>query len=806
MAANNTKKKTARSTPARAKKNTATRKKTGEATRASEIIGLLVVAFGLFLLVCMISPRNAHWVGQLGVFFKDLLFGIAGLFGYVLPVVVMIIGVFIIMSNKRQVRVGKVVTWTLFALFLLCLIHMFALRSLQDAHYGTFIHSSYGYSKASGLGGGALASLIVFPLLKMLGIPGTYILLCAGLLICIILVTNFSIRKASQNVSSALARQAEERRERRQERKAQQQLYTEDLAQSSDGAGERVRDDAPFADITLPDGDMFLPHEQPAAPAAAPAREEPLIILPKESEKTVIDAIPAPPKGMKKTMDDTPITVPDPSESMPDKPYVFPPTLLLTQAKLKSGATGNGQDIRQKAKLLEDTLRSFDVEAKVIQVSQGPVVTRYELQPAAGVKVSRIVNLADDIALNMASAGVRIEAPIPGKAAIGIEVPNAVVSTVTLREIIESEKFKNAPSKLSFALGKDIAGNHVIADIARMPHLLVAGSTGSGKSVCINAMLTSLLYKSTPEEVRLILIDPKVVELSVYNGIPHLLIPVVTDPKKAAGALAWAVAEMTRRYQCFAETGVRDLERYNELMLSQGKDKLPQIVVVIDELADLMMVASKEVENSIMRLAQMARAAGLHLVIATQRPSVDVITGVIKANIASRIAFAVSSQVDSRTILDSAGAERLLGRGDMLFNPSGALKPLRVQGAFVSDAEVERVIEYIKKHSAQAEYSQEVLSKLDSAAPGGKGDASDGGEEDDPLLHEAIDVVIDSGQASISMLQRRLRVGYARAGHLIDAMEQRGIVSGFDGSKPRQVLITREQFAQMNAPKDGAEA
>jgi DNA segregation ATPase FtsK/SpoIIIE-like protein len=475
-------------------------------------------------------------------------------------------------------------------------------------------------------------------------------------------------------------------------------------------------------------------------------------------------------------------------------PYRFPPLGLLAQPKRSTQDFRKEQDEQARnVELLEETLSSFGIQAKVLHVSKGPAITRYELQPARGVKVSRITGLADDIALNMAAVGVRIEAPIPGKAAIGIEIANSSIDTVTLREVLESRNFVEHPSKLAFSLGKDISGEAIVADLARMPHLLIAGATGSGKSVCINSLIASILYKATPEEVRLILIDPKVVELSVYNSIPHLLIPVVTDPKKAAGALGWAVAEMTERYKLFAKTSTRDLKGYNGHILQRGGEPLPQIVVVIDELADLMMVASGDVEDRICRLAQLARAAGIHLVIATQRPSVNVITGVIKANIPARIAFAVASQVDSRTILDVSGAEKLLGRGDMLFAPGNG-KSRRVQGAFITDEEVTTLVEYIKARS-RPDYDPDFIEAIEKDDEGGaKGMGEDDGEEGDDLLRQAVELAIDSGQISASMLQRRFRVGYARAGRLLDEMEKRKLISGFEGSKPRQVLVGREEY------------
>lgn len=470
------------------------------------------------------------------------------------------------------------------------------------------------------------------------------------------------------------------------------------------------------------------------------------------------------------------------------KQYKFPPLDLLNKSK---GENKNADNVlREKAIKLEETLKNFHVDAKVVDVTQGPAVTRYEIQPAVGVKVASIVRLADDIALNLEAKSIRIEAPIPGKAAVGIEVENDNINFVNLRDIIGSKEFKEAKSRISFAVGKDISGNAIVGDLKSMPHMLIAGSTGSGKSVCVNSIILSILYKAKPEEVKLVLIDPKVVELGNYNGIPHLLIPVVTEPGKAAAALNWAVAEMTDRYKKFAEEGVRDLESYNELVKANGEEDkyLPQIVVIIDELADLMMAAPSQVEESICRLAQMARAAGMHLIVATQRPSVDVVTGVIKANIPSRIAFAVSSQVDSRTIIDMGGAEKLVGKGDMLYSPIGIGKPLRVQGAFVSDAEVNKVIEHVKAQASEAEYSEDVLYSIEKSNV--QTDADDG----DELLAEAIETVVHSGQASVSMLQRRFRIGYNRAARIVDMMEARGVIGPADGSRPRQVLMTEEEL------------
>jgi S-DNA-T family DNA segregation ATPase FtsK/SpoIIIE len=477
------------------------------------------------------------------------------------------------------------------------------------------------------------------------------------------------------------------------------------------------------------------------------------------------------------------------TENIRDEHYQIPPLSLLDVPKGNRGGKDR-HDVMENAKKLEETLDSFGVQVKVTEVHRGPTVTRYEVTPAVGVKVSRIVSLTDDLALALAARDIRIEAPIPGKSAVGIEVPNKEVAIVSLREVLESDEFQKSDSRLTIAFGRDISGAPIVGNLAKMPHVLVAGATGSGKSVCINGMITSILYKAKPHEVKFIMVDPKMVELNVYNGIPHLMAPVVTDPRRAAFALKKVVAEMEHRYELFAKEGARNMEGYNALMAERGQPQLPYIVVIVDELADLMMVAPGDVEDAICRLAQMARAAGIHLIIATQRPSVDVITGVIKANIPSRIAFAVSSQVDSRTILDTGGAEKLLGRGDMLYLPIGESKPIRVQGAFLSDAEVERVVSFVKNQQHEPSYS------LDLNVPPEENTTRD--EDMDPLFYEALKLVVESEQASVSMIQRRLKVGYARAARLIDQMEERGYVGPFEGSRPREVLLTKDQWHAMN--------
>ena len=489
--------------------------------------------------------------------------------------------------------------------------------------------------------------------------------------------------------------------------------------------------------------------------------------------------------------------------------YEYPPIELFEKTQEESDP-GAQEELKANAQKLVDTLESFGVRTRVLDISRGPSVTRYELQPMAGVKISRITSLADDIALNLAVADVRMEAPIPGKPAVGIEVPNHKKTAVSIRSIFESQSFLRMTSPLGIALGKDIAGVAQVTDLCKMPHLLIAGSTGSGKSVCVNSIIMSLLFRSSPEDVKLLLIDPKVVELAEYNGIPHLLMPVVTEPRKAAGALGSAVQEMERRYRLFAENNVRDIKSFNKLAAEQPElEKMPYIAIIIDELADLMMVVGKDVEDSICRIAQKARAAGMHLIVATQRPSVDVITGLIKANIPSRIAFAVSSQVDSRTILDGAGAEKLLGQGDMLFMPVGAPKPTRIQGTFVRDEEISRVLDFIKS-SATVQYDEAMIEAMEKhtiqdGKKGGSGADADDETDTDPMYNQAVEVVIDAGQASTSLLQRRCKLGYARAARIMDEMEQNGIIGPSEGAKPRAVLISRQQWLemQMNRPDEG---
>ena len=561
------------------------------------------------------------------------------------------------------------------------------------------------------------------------------------------------------------------------------------------------QDNAPYTPAYDMDIDIPIPEDEPDNGAIVSPEElmqdPPELFTPDTETAPAETAAPAAP-------------ISEPVSQPPARPYQIPSIDFLQNGVSRAEDPAVDQEMKEKAGILVETLKSFGVTVRITGIFRGPSVTRYEIQPAAGIKVSKITGLADDIALSLAAQGVRIEAPIPGKPAIGIEVPNSHKDTVSLREILESDSFRSSRSKLAFAVGRDIAGNAVVGDIARLPHMIIAGATGSGKSVCTNSIIMSILYHATPEEVKLILIDPKIVEFTVYEGIPHLLIPVVTDPKKAAGALNWAVQEMQRRYNLFAENSVRDLGDYNAAAAQPGSglEPMPQIVVIIDELADLMMTTSKEVEDSICRLAQKARAAGMHLIIATQRPTTDIITGLIKANIPSRIALSVMSQVDSRTILDTGGAEKLLGHGDMLYLPNGKIKPVRVQGCFTSTKEIEKVVDFIKSQT-QSEYSDEIMEQVEQSIPVTKAEAKElraaekaaavnepepGSDED--VLERAIEVVVEAGQASTSSLQRRLKLGYARAARMMDELEQMGVIGPYEGAKPRKVLMTKEQLAE----------
>ncbi|QCX32292.1 DNA translocase FtsK [Caloramator sp. E03] len=726
----------------------------------NEIYGIVIVAFSLLIgFSIYIEPS-----GVAGKILRDFFFGLLGIGAFIFPPIIFIVGIaFIVNKTKFKLR-QRFICLCLIIYNLLLTIHLNYSYSYNNLKYMDKLFKAYelGLIKK---GGGVISEFIDTPLLYIFDIIGTYIVLICLLLILIILATEISIGNILNTAISKIKRNIPF--------KNKNQKVNEVITESSIS----IETENNIHDIDKKKCEENINNLD--------KKIKILDFIKDSNERSDLDA-----KSDVKTKFQEDITKEIDKNKIEHKKteYVFPPIELLNENKNK----GNIQDKKEllnNAQILEETLLSFGVEAKVVQVSRGPSVTRYELHPSPGVKVSRIVNLSDDIALNLAAPMVRIEAPIPGKAAVGIEVPNKEVVSVTLREVLESNEFKEFSSKLAFALGKDISGKCMIADLSKMPHLLIAGATGSGKSVCINTLITSLIYKSSPSDVKMLLVDPKVVELSIYNGIPHLLIPVVTEPKKAASALYWAVNEMTQRYKLFAENNVRNIESYNKLMEKNSPElKLPKIVIIIDELADLMMVAPNEVEDAICRLAQMARAAGMHLVIATQRPSVDVITGLIKANIPSRISFAVSSQVDSRTILDMSGAEKLLGKGDMLFLPIGESKPIRIQGAFISEKEVEKVVNFLKD-SSNVTYNDEIIEVIEN-----KNDLLNTDEEVDELLPEAIKIAVEYGQVSASMLQRRLRVGFNRASRLVEQMEIRGIVGPQEGSKPRQVLVSKEDI------------
>ena len=734
-----------------------------------QVVTLIIASILLTILIY----TKAGYIGQT---LSPILGGIMGWIKYIIPVGTFAIAIFLACDEDKDNFMKKILQY---AVFLLCITTIITVIQISQGKLSTAngfeeaIKQAY-YNGSKNIGGGAVGAICAIGLINLVGKIGTVIIAIGIAIIDSIFL--FGIKPAE-----LLKEYIETRNEKKQEAKAQR-IEQRKLRADKEVIPKEKEEKKKKSKI-MPEDNIVT--EDQINIKMANNNEEQTSLFKKQEE-------------IKEDKSKEILTL-EHALTVEDENYEFPPVEFLTPGKT---ATKMGKKaVTDTANKLQKTLYSFGVSAKVENVSVGPTITRYELKPAEGVRVSKIANLADDIALSLAAETIRIEAPIPGKQAVGIEIPNKEKEVVHLRDIIDSNEFKNAKSKLSFALGKNAAGEAIVTDIAKMPHVLIAGSTGSGKSVCINTLITSIIYKSKPSEVKLVMVDPKVVELSVYNGIPHLLIPVVTDPKKAAGALAWAVQEMVNRYHLFAEKNVRDIAGYNGALEKEGAEgKLPQIVIIIDELADLMMVAKNDVEDAICRLAQMARAAGMHLVIATQRPSVDVITGIIKANIASRISFAVTSQVDSRTILDSAGAEKLLGKGDMLFFPTGVLKPIRIQGAFVSDSEVEKIVSFLKENGGPT-YSEDVLEKIERANSTDKELDEQDEDETDPFLMEAIDTVVDLGQASASFIQRRFKVGYARAGRIIDQMEARGIISGYEGSKPRQVLVSKEQWQELKMAK-----
>ncbi|WP_332310642.1 FtsK/SpoIIIE family DNA translocase [Alkalibacter mobilis] len=756
----------------RKKTTTKTNRKTNDSARAiiiKDTIALSIVFYGIYMLYYL-SSEDA---GALGNFMRSFISVIFGRTSYFLSIILILLGILIIFS-KNSTNNKRVLAAVIISLLLLSMLF-----SLVDGQVAEKLFSKeiFEFEHSPQIGGGILGSFLSTVSVKLFSLTGTIILMILMALITIVLTTKKSIQEYLKSGKRKI-KDASPMKTFKQVAEKQEKVKYDKKTEIKDKEIDNIK---------------ILDYSEIRSAGLKASKHEEI----KTDDTTVQESRNLEPKTRamskinKNDIEKEEKEIEDRIKSNVEPvAYSFPPLNLLENSSA-DGNPRNRKEVMNRARLLEKTLGDFGVKAKVSEVSVGPTVTRFELHPEPGVKVSKIVNLSNDLALSLATSDVRIEAPIPGKAAIGIEVPNKDSDIVHIREIIESSVFRNHKSKIAFALGKKLSGSAVMADISKMPHLLIAGATGSGKSVCINSILISILYKATPEEVKLILIDPKMVELNNYNGIPHLLIPVVTDPKHAAGALNWGIKEMTERYQAFKDAGVRDIIRYNEVAKEKGEKPMPRIVIIIDELADLMMVSPREVENAICRLAQLARAAGIHLVLATQRPSVDVITGLIKANIPSRISFAVSSMMDSRTILDMGGAEKLLGRGDMLYYPTGEPKPVRIQGTFISDKEVENVVNHVKT-DAQPQYNDQVIEEIKE----NKNPLSEDFEDD--MLPKAIEIAVENGTVSTSQLQRKLRLGYSRAGRIIDEMEERGIISGPDGSKPRKVLIDKNEFGKFD--------
>ncbi|MGI6010928.1 MAG: DNA translocase FtsK 4TM domain-containing protein [Ruminococcus sp.] len=752
-----------------------------------DIIILLTLAVSILLFI-----SNFGVGGFVGNAVSSFFFGLFGLMAYIFPAL-LFVGTAFYISNKDNRLIRRKMTGAVGCLFFMCgFLHLLTMGTAE----GSQVMESFMICAKNKMGGGILGAFQSWLFSLAFGKIGAYVIIVAGLIIFVIILTQKPVisslrrcgEKAYENAAQTHKRRKEVQKERSVRKREEKRSAPVDVVLKKEDSSKEFK---------IPD---FL-EDFPSDPQPAEAAERPADIFeepprgarkknPRSSQKEIHE-------GINEIRSD--IREQESPEKHGDD-YELPPLSLLKKSG-KNKESGRNSQVKATAMKLQQTLKNFGVNVTVTDVSCGPTVTRYELQPEQGVKVSRIVNLADDIKLNLAASDIRIEAPIPGKAAVGIEVPNQTNSAVLLRDLLESDAFQEYPSNLAFAVGKDIAGQPVVADIAKMPHLLIAGATGSGKSVCINTLIMSILYKAKPEDVKLIMIDPKVVELSVYNGIPHLYIPVVTDPKKAAGALNWAVAEMTDRYNKFAEYNVRDLKGYNAKVAGiQGIEeenkpkKLPQIVIIVDELADLMMVAPGEVEDAICRLAQLARAAGIHLIIATQRPSVNVITGLIKANMPSRIAFSVSSGVDSRTIIDMNGAEKLLGKGDMLFYPQGYQKPARVQGSFVSDKEVSSVVEFLAQNHGVSEYDTQIEEQINHHSSIGGSINEENSEERDVYFEKAGRFIIEKDKASIGMLQRMFKIGFNRAARIMDQLSEAGVVGPEEGTKPRKVLMSMEEF------------
>ncbi len=823
MATKTTKKPSA-SSKSKSKQNTK-KKSTGrtpnEIRAKNQRTALVVMAAALLLFFMTVIKGESVWSAV-----HNFIFGVFGICAFFWSLVLVYLAVMLALDKPMKTTVANITGAGLFVAFLSGIIHV-AWDNVSAGDLGGQIARVWDMRmEITAKSGGVLGALIGGCFDMLAGKAGALIILIVADILILMLITGTTLVNAYnlfsrpvKKVSSFTEEQIEKGMERHRERKengegfvippVKRKFKPIDIGPEATPEAGKVKElDTIYVEelagnfeeeMTEEKLDSIIKGITQEAPEEAVTKVKPAEIIPITKPKKE--------KAPKEEKQGEPKEEPKEEPPVPVKIYKKPPLDCISLAD-NSGILNYEQELKANAKKLEETLLSFGVRTKLVDICRGPSVTRYELQPAPGVKISKITGLSDDIALALASAGVRIEAPIPNKSAVGIEVPNKSRATVSLREIIETPQYDTqvSKSKLSVALGKDITGETIIADLAKMPHLLIAGTTGSGKSVCLNSMIISILYNATPDEVKLLMIDPKQVEFTVYNGIPHLLVPVVSDPRKAAGALGWAVTEMLKRYKMFSEKNVRDIKGYNRLARSDDSiPVMPQIVIFIDELSDLMMAAPTEVEDSICRLAQMARAAGMHLVIATQRPSVNVITGIIKANIPSRIALSVSSQVDSRTIIDSSGAEKLLGNGDMLFNPVGNSKPVRVQGCFLSDSEVENVVNFIKEQESSS-YDDEVMEEIERQAVMEKkknvssdSDDDDDSEGGDEMLPKAIEVVVENQMASTTLLQRKLKLGYARAARLMDALEEKGIVGPFEGSKPRKVLISKQQWMEMNA-------
>lgn len=779
---------------AKNKKKPMNKKNTNEnSNNKTDIKGIILISLGLILALAIYT----NFAGALSIFARKIIFNLIGILSLGLPIYLIYFGINLIKfkSNIKYARkiIGITVIYVIIGLFFATV----KIQTVDSIGFSNTLRDILSYDGFN-IHGGLLCHIIAYPLSMLVGFLGAYIFYITFAIISSVLLMDITLYEVyTEIVNKFKSRKKAIRKFKSSNKKASSPSIAIDDS-SEDKFIKDINNKIKILDFmrnseikdnvdTLPEINIHISEEDNTLDEYnvelfnnikhSSTKHNKGIT---ESEKNVVT----------KEID----TMLNTSKENSIKIYTYPKLDLLNNNAKSKMKNEDKQDLFDNANKLEDTLMSFGVEAKVLQVTKGPSVTRFEIQPSPGVKVSKIVNLQDDIALGLAASAVRMEAPIPGKSAIGIEVPNKKQTPVFLREVLDSKEFQESTKKISFALGKDITGTCIVGDLSEMPHMLIAGATGSGKSVCINSLIVSLLYKYSPDEIKLLMIDPKVVELSIYNGIPHLLIPVVTEPKKAAGALNWAVNEMDKRYELFTKYKVKNIKSYNQ-QVDKGfiSEKLPYIVLIVDELADLMMTCPNDVEDYICRLAQKARAAGIHLIIATQRPSVDVITGVIKANIPSRISFAVSSGVDSRTILDQTGAEKLLGRGDMLYSPMGANKPLRIQGAFISEEEVENVVDFIKSSEDEVNYREEIIEHINNENLSSSSHSGDS-EENDELLDEAIKLVVEYQQASTSFIQRKLRIGFNRASRIMEELQAKGIISERDGSKPRQVLIAKDEI------------